>query len=220
MITQLIHRIRNVIYDNRRRYEGYLKCQTVSDKTVSRLKTNMYTCSIWIRKAIKSIQEILRLMATLQTNIPILITDNETQATSLQNARFLYDSEIVSEIVDGMEFPHLMKRNSDFSTDLQEQSLMTSKTCYTALGLHTASAMKDHFNKFVLQNGTNSFDPITDFQAHLDGFATTAAVYMPAFMPSCSVLYEEGCRFIDGHVRSKIICCQISGVIRYVKLLK
>ena len=214
LITNLIKQIRIVISDNRRKYNGYKKCQTVSDKTISKLKTNMYTCSIWIRRALKLNSQLLSLLACLQTNSGLLIQATEIQMSQVQNCRMLHESEIVSEIIDPLEFPHLIRRESDLSEDLQEQSLMTSNNCYIALGLKTASAMKDHFNRFVMQNLQSRFEPIFDFQAHLDGFGTTACLFMPAFLPSCATLYEEGCRFINGNNRQKIICCQISGVIR------
>ena len=214
LITNLIERIRNVISENHRKYDGYKKCQTVSDKTISKLKTNMYTCSIWIRKALKLNSQLLSLLCCLQTNSGLLIQTTEIQMSQVQNCRMLHESEIVSEIIDPLEFPHLIRRESDFSEDLQEQSLMTSSNCYIALRLKTATAMKGHFNRFVMQNSQSRFEPIFDFQAHLDGLGTTACLFMPAFLPSCATLYEEGCRFINGSNREKIICCQISGVIR------
>ena len=214
VISHLIKRIRIVISENRRKYNGYRKCQTVSDKTISKLKTNMYTCSIWIRKALKLNSQLVTLLACLQTNSGLLIPNTELKMSQLQNCRMLHEAELVSDIVDPLEFPHLIRRESDLSEDLQEQSLMTSNNCYIALGLQTATAMKDHFNRFIMQNSQSRFEPIFDFQAHLDGFGTTASLFMPAFLPSCATLYEEGCRFIDGNTRQKIICCQISGVIR------
>ena len=214
LMTNLIKRIRVVIHENRRKYNGYRKCQTVSDKTISKLKTNMYTCSMWIRKALKLNSQLVALLACLQTNSGLLMPTSELQMSQVQNCRMLHESELVSEIIDPLEFPHLIRRESDLSEDLQEQSLMTSNNCYIALGLKTAVAMKDHFNRFVMQNSQSRFEPIFDFQAHLDGFGTTASLFMPAFLPSCATLYEEGCRFIDGISRPKIICCQISGVIR------
>ena len=31
---------------------------------------------------------------------------------------------------------------------------------------------------------------------------------MPALLPSCAVLYEEGCRFLDGNKRKKLLCSE------------
>ena len=63
--------------------------------------------------------------------------------------------------------------------------------------------MKLHFHNFIQEIGQDDMDESDRYA----GICLLINILMPALLPSCAVLYEEGCRFIDGKVRKKF-CAQ------------
>ena len=107
------------------------------------------------------------------------------------------------------DYPHLIKECTDMFMDLR-QSLIAAKTAYNAIGLYTSKAMKLHFCKYVQelsQSDNKSYE-------HYSGIATLINLIMPALLPNCAVIYEEGCRFIDGKMRKKLLCSSEHWIIR------
>ena len=127
------------------------------------------------------------------------------------NVRFLHVAQTVSVNKDSLDYPHLMKAGSDIHKDLVRQSLITTGTIFQAVGLDKVSSMKDHFKRFVLDIEYNE-DCITS--NHI-GLATLTNIIMPSMLPSCAVLYEEGCRYLNGKNRNKLICSQSHWIIRH-----
>ena len=120
-------------------------------------------------------------------------------------------AENVSANIDPLDYPHLMKSGSDIHKDLVRQSLMTTKTIFTAVELDKVSSIKDHFKRFVLDIGYNE-DCINSNHV---GLATLTNIIMPSMLPSCAVFYEEGCRYLNGKKRNKLISSPSHWIIRH-----
>ena len=134
---------------------------------------------------------------------------------TLVNMRLLHDAQYISTNVNAQEYPHLIERYSDIWSDLLQQSILTDTNVYVALGLKGVKAMKKHYKDFVLQNNCRLIDPPDSYkQAELDGLTTVTSIFMPALLPSCAVMYEEGCAYIEGKTISKLICTTSNGYIR------
>ena len=104
--------------------------------------------------------------------------------------------------MDPIDYPHLIKDGSEMFLDLKRQSLITYDTVYNCLGLYTSKAMKLHFRQYVQEIA----EPENNASEHYAGISTLIHIIMPSFLPSCAVLYEEGCRFLDGKVKKKLMC--------------
>ena len=125
--------------------------------------------------------------------------------------RLLHVAQTVSANIDPLDYPHLIKVGSDISKDLVRQSLKTTETIFTAVGLNKVSSMRNHFKRFVLDIGYNE-DCISTNHVSL---ATLTNIIMPSMLPSCAVLYEEGCRHLNGKNRNKLICSPNHWIIRH-----
>ena len=88
---------------------------------------------------------------------------------------------------------------------------MTTETIFTAVGLNKVWSMKNHFKRFVLDIG---YDEDCISTNHV-GLTTLTNIVMPSMLPSCAVLYEEGCRYLNGKKRNKLICSPSHWIIRH-----
>ena len=180
-------------------------------KVMSTCKTNIYTSKIWLKKVWKINLEIHDIMAQLQNNKHLFSISSNPNVSDKSNVRLLHAAQTVSVNIDLLDYPHLMKVGSDIHKDLVRQSLITTGTIFQALGLDKVSSMKEHFKRFVLDIGYNE-DCITSNHV---GLATVTNIIMPAMLPSCAVLYEEGCRYLNGKKRTKLICSPSHWIIRH-----
>ena len=150
-------------------------------------------------------------MAQLQKNNHLFSISSHSNLSEKCNVRLLHGAETVSCNIDPLEYSHLMKPGLDIHKDLVRQSLITTETIFTAVGLNKLSTMRNHFNKFVLDIGYNN-DLIS---ANYVGVATLTNIIMPSMLPSCAVLYEEGCRYLNLKNRNKAICSPSHWIIRH-----
>ena len=75
--------------------------------------------------------------------------------------------------------------------------------------------MKHSFKVHFTQEIAKDREQISDYQANLDAWATTACIFMPAYLPSCSLMYEDGIRTKDGKNQSKLFSCRANAIIRH-----
>ena len=176
-------------------------------------KINIFTSKIWLKKVLKVNLQIHEIMAQLQKNNHLFSISSHSNLSEKCNVRLLHAAETVSGNIDPLHYSHLMKPGSDIHKDLVRQSLMTTETIFTVVELNKLSAMRNHFNKFVLDIGYND-DLIS---ANYAGVATLTNVIIPSMLPSCAVLYEEGCRYPNGKNRNKLICSPSHWIIRIIK---
>ena len=144
----------------------------------------------------------MKLMSNVQLNNHLFASSTQRHLSEGYNIRLLHEGDYVMTKVDPVEYPHLIKYSSEMFRDLRRQSLLTSTTIYNALGLFSSKAMKLHFHNFIQEIGQDDVDESDRYA----GICSLINILMPALLPSCAVLYEEGCRFIDGKVRKKILC--------------
>ena len=214
VMTVVIEKIRKFGANEMKRLKTYEKsvfCDQKYMKVMSTCKTNIYTSKIWLKKVLKVNVEIHDIMAQLQNNKHLFSIASNPNVSDKSNVRLLHAAETVSGHIDPLDYPHLIKVGSDIHKDLVRQSLMTTATIFTALGLNKVSSMKSHFKRFVLDIGFNE-DCIS---ANHVGLATLTNIIMPSMLPSCAVLYEEGCRYLNGKNRNKVICSPSHWIIRH-----
>ena len=214
VMTVVIGKIRKFRANEMKRLKTYEKsvfCDQKYMKVISTCKTNIYTSKIWLKKVLKVNVEIHDIMAQLQNNKHIFSIASNPNVSDKSNVRLLHAAETVSGHIDPLDYPHLIKAGSDIHKDLVRQSLMMTGTIFTAVGLNKVSSMKSHFKRFVLDIGFNE-DCIS---ANYVGLATLTNIIMPSMLPSCAVLYEEGCRYLNGKNRNKVICSPSHWIIRH-----
>ena len=131
--------------------------------------------------------EIHDIMAQLQNNKHLFSIASNPNVSDKSNVRLLHVAETVSGHIDPLDYPHLIKAGSDIHKDLVRQSLMTTGTIFTAVGLNNVSSMKSHFKRFVLDIGFNE-DCIS---ANHVGLATLTNIIMPSMLPSCVQYYMK-----------------------------
>ena len=180
-------------------------------KVISMCKTNIYASKIWLKKVLKVNLQIHEIMAQLQKNNHLFSISSHSNLSEKCNVRLLHAAETVSYNIDPLEYSHLMEPGSDIHKYLLRQSLITTETIFTAVGLNKLSTMRNHFNKFVLDIGYNN-DLIS---ANYVGVATLTNIIMPSMLPSCAELYEEGCRYLNGKNRNKVISSPSHWIIRH-----
>ena len=214
VITVVIGKIRKFGSNEMKRLRTYEK-SVFSDqkymKVISMCKTNIYTSKIWVKKVLKINLEIHDIMAQLQKNTHLFSINSNSNVSEKSNVRLLHVAETVSAKIDPLDYPHLIKAGSDIHKDLVRQSLMTTETIFTAVGLNKVWSMKNHFKRFVLDIG---YDEDCISTNHV-GLTTLTNIVMPSMLPSCAVLYEEGCRYLNGKKRNKLICSPSHWIIRH-----
>ena len=174
------------------------------ERAISTCKTNMYTSSIWIKKALKCNVQLMQHLATLRRNLHLFSTASNANVYELPNVRILHDSEYVSEHLYALEYPHLIKHYSELWYDIIQESVVTTETAFEGIGLGGIKSMKSHFKEFIKQESSNnSARPSSFSQMELNSVATVASTLLPALLLSCAVMYEEGC------TKSKVSECII-----------
>ena len=214
VMTVVIGKIRKFGANEMKRLKTYEKsvfCDQKYMKVISTCKTNIYTSKIWLKKVLKVNVEIHDIMAQLQNNKHLFSIASNPNVSDKSNVRLLHVAETVSGHIDPLDYPHLIKVGSDIHKNLVRQSLMTTGIIFTAVGLNNVLSMKSHFKRFVLDIGFNE-DCIS---ANHVGLATLTNIIMPSMLPSCAVLYEEGCRYLNGKNRNKVICSPSHWIIRH-----
>ena len=155
VITVVIGKIRKFGSNEMKRLRTYEK-SVFSDqkymKVISTCKTNIYTSKIWVKKVLKINLEIHDIMAQLQKNTHLFSINSNPNVSEKSNVRLLHAAETVSANIDPLDYPHLIKAGSDIHKDLVRQSLMTTETIFTAVGLNKVWSMKNHFKRLCIRH--------------------------------------------------------------------
>ena len=218
LCTEMNQRIRTYNVNQKMKLQSFLKWDNSLknvDKAISACKTNMYTSAIWIKKALKCNLQLCKMMATLQHNLHLFKSNSRLDIHSLHNGCFLYNSNYVSSNVTFTEYPNLIKRYSDMWYELVRESVVSSDTAYNALGLNGINSSKIHFKQYVKdEQFMESQTQVTYSQCELNGLASLCSTFAASLLPSCTVFYEEGCRFHDGANRRNLLSSTHYGIIR------
>ena len=189
--------------------------KNIPDKAISNCKTNMYTAVLWIRKVLILNLNLSRLCSGIQENLHIFNSSNNIDMHHISNLRLLHEASYICDNINALDYPHLIKRHSEPWQDLVKQSYVTDTTICDALGLKGFKTMRKHFKLFVNEERSAKFNEnASQTKNQMDCLTTIASVFMPAFLPTCAVMYEEGCSFLHGSKRKNMLCTTSNAFIR------
>ena len=175
----------------------------------------MYTAVLWIRKVQILNLNLGRLCSGIQENLHIFNSSNNIDVRHISNFHLLHEASYICDNINALDYPHLMKRHSEPWQDLVKQSYVTDTTICDALRLKGFKMMRKHFKQFVKEEKSAKLNVnSSQQQILLDGLTTIASVFMPSFLPTCAVMYEEGCSFLHGSKRRNMLCTTSNAYIR------
>ena len=118
------------------------------------------------------------------------------------NTRLLYPVDVVSRFFDPHTFTHLVQQNSYLWPHLCQQARITGSTAYNALGLRTKKLLDEHYNHYINKVPQQPKEPSVQEKLdygrrnEINVLATLSGLFMPALLPNCATLYEEGPNFL------------------------
>ena len=121
------------------------------------------------------------------------------------NVHLLCPVEIVQSVYDANVYTNLVKQHSELWKHLHANACITGSTAFNALGLCTKKLQDQHFNQLVHKIPSLQFP--SDVQQRMEygsenevnALATLSGIFMPAFLPPCSTLYEDGPYFLGSN---------------------
>ena len=121
------------------------------------------------------------------------------------NVHLVCPIEIVQSVYDTNVYTNLAKQHSELWKQLHVDARITGSTAFNALGLHTKKLQDQHFNQFVHKIPPVQFP--SDVQQRMEygsenevnALGTLSASFMPACLPLCSTLYEDGPSFLGSN---------------------
>ena len=145
--------------------------KNIPDKAISNCKTNMYTAVLWMRKVLILNLNLARLCTGIQENLHIFNSSNNIDMHRISNLRLLHDASYICDNINALDYPHLIKKNSDNWHDLLHQSYVTDTTICDALGLKGFNTMRKHFKQFVKEERCHKLnEKAYEEQMMMDGF--------------------------------------------------
>ena len=135
------------------------------------------------------------------------------------NVRELHPPEVACHFADLQVNTNLVKQHSDLWFTLRSEAQVTGSTLYNALGLHTQRAMENHFNEHVHKvpgpQSTEEAKKRMEYgsENEANAIATLSGIFMPALLPHCSTIYEEGCYFLSSTQIEKMMEVSPDGFI-------
>ena len=217
LVTEMIKRVREYYKSKRKKLERYMEGNYPSkpDKAISACKTNIYTCTIWIFKSLRINEQLFKMMVTLRKNLTMGDSVKSADIRKCYNIRLLHGSQYVCSELDKTEYPHLIKKYSEEWKELMRESIVTDDSICNSLGLNGTNKLNKYVNEYLkCENKGDRFDKTEMSNVELDVIATIACIYMSALMPSCAIMYEEGCSFLKGKYYPKLLAASPLGVIR------
>ena len=221
LITDLIRRVKIFHLSEQKKLTSYINRQNRNDnkfpeKAISSCKTNMYTASLWVKKALQINMNLCEMASSLHKNLHTFKSVKSIESKEITNLHQLHEADYVFSNLNPMDYPHLFMRYSYVWQDLIQQSVMSDYIfAYNSIGLSGLNAMRNYFQKFIKQEGSPFRMPGDNYKdAELDGICTVCIIFTPAFLPTCAVVYEEGCSFVKGRTRKELICCTPNAFIR------
>ena len=217
LITEMVERVRAFHRSESQKLLRYTEgnYSTKPDKAISTCITNMYTCSIWIMKSLHLNYRLYEMLRKLQGNIFHYSRSAKTELTCCSNVHILHRSNYVTSEIDKFEYPHLIRKYSDEWTEMVKESVVTDQVIGDSLGLNGTKNLNKYVVNILNGEGMNEdYFPSEKSSYEIDAIATVASIFMPALLPSCAVLYEEGCSFIESNFYKRFLCVSPLSVIR------
>ena len=167
------------------------------------------------KKALDVNLKLFQFLAELQNNMHVFTLDKKLDLCKAANVRLLHDSQYVSEEIDKNEYTHLIQKYSEEWMELIKQSLITDGTISDALGINGSKSLKRHHKNFIMDDYDDEmFQQKSKEDYEIDRISTISSLFMGGLLPSCAILYEEGCSFVKGKKQPTLLSCSPIGVIR------
>ena len=92
---------------------------------------------------------------------------------------------------------------------------MTDDVIRDSWGLNSRKKLNKYFVNILNEEGMNeNYFSSWKSKYEIDAMATVSSIFMPSLLPSCAVLYEEGCSFIASNFYKKFLSVSPLCVIR------
>ena len=219
LVTEMIQRVQIYNKSENQKLVRYMSGNypMKPEKAVSACKTNIYTSSIWVIQSLKMNEELYTMMTKLQRNNEIMEICNKIDIRQCTNIRLLHCPSYVSTKIECNEYPHLFAKYSEEWRELVKECNVSDECIADCLGISGSKKLNEYVKTFLNQDSTYDFMEIsTKSQYEVDGIATLSRTFMPALLPSCAVMYEEGCSFLGTNMYRKFLCVSPLCVIRLV----
>ena len=219
LVTEMVRRVRDYHTSKSQKLVRYNdgNYPTKPDKAISACKTNMYTAGIWVLKSLSLNDKIFDIMRMLQQNVKSYDGGPQSSLLDFNNLHLLHSSAYVAGEIDRNDYPHLIKKYSDEWKEMVRESLITDECISDSLGLNGTVKLNQYIKTFLKEECEPvQFNFSDKRQYELDGIATIANTFLPALLPACAKLYEEGCSFICSGLYAKFMCVSPMCVVRYV----
>ena len=109
IVTKLIQRIRNYMTDRMDKLKTSEKNDTISPKTISKLRTDIYSACLWVKKARNLNAQLLNFLSEIACNKNLFTLNSPVDVTLHGNCRLLQDPLYIIQHVEPSEFTHLFK---------------------------------------------------------------------------------------------------------------
>ena len=113
------------------------------------------------------------------------------------------------------DYPHLIKKYSAQWKEMLKECIIPYECISDCLGINGTRKLNEYVKMHLKEEGElSSADIEHKAQYEVDGIATVANAIMPGLLPSCAIMYEEGCSFIRSHLYAKFLMVSPLAVIR------
>ena len=117
VITDLISRVEVFQKSESKKLQSYINCQqrnnnNFPEKAISSCKTNMYTASLWVKKALRINMNLFQMASSIHGNSHTFRSCQVIESKEISNLRQLHDADYVISNVSPLDHSHLFKRYS------------------------------------------------------------------------------------------------------------
>ena len=217
LITEMLQRVQTFHRSESQKLLRYAdgNYSTKPEKAISAYKTNMYTSSIWVMKSLHLNYQLYEILSKLQGNKFHYSKNLKTELTRCSNVRILHKSNYVASELDKFEYPHLVQKYSDEWTEMVKESVVNDEVIGDSLGLNGTKKLNKYVVNILNEEGMYEYNVQSRKSNYeIDAIATVATIFIPSLLPSCAVLYEEGCSFLPSNLYRPFLSVSPLCVIR------
>ena len=96
-----------------------------------------------------------------------------------------------------------------------KESVVTDEVIQDSLGLNGTKKLNKYVVNILNEEGMNeNYFPSWESKYEIDAIATVSSIFMPSLLPSCAVLYKEGCSSIASNFYRRFLSVSPLCVIR------
>ena len=208
-ITFVIKEARHHRLKQQRKFNTYkVKCEKNPDLAkkyelaISNMKAYLIRSKNFLTRALVTNKTICGIISEVQLTPYNFSRSDNVDLTHQMNVYRLHDYNTVIKFYDVNRYPHLVKQHTPQWHFLRSQARITASSAHNALCLRTMKLHTEHFNHYVHKVPMKQPSPEVAKKMEygtsneISGLATLAAIFMPALLPPCCILYEEGSSFL------------------------